>query len=207
MSDLIARLAARALGGPAPLHPRPGVPEVPIAPADTGSPEPSPSTVEDLVRPSPIIVRVPVPGTPVPPREPAPAPESAASPAPVTTPAMPPAETTRPEPVPAPHVERHHTHTRVEVRPEVREVTPIRWGAPAVPVPHEAVIVAAVPPRLAATSATGTAGPPAVTVSIGRIEVRAQPAVRLEQPSDPVAPPAAEDGPSLSDFLRGKGLR
>ena len=205
MSDLIGRIAARAVGAPAAAQPRVAEPlvgggELEVADEEVVVPgaAPSPAARE----PAPAIQgRAVEPGTAAPSQEAArPAsnvevPPVAASPGPAAE------ELPRPErPLPAP--ERASVDP-AEVERGVPSAEP-RVAAIAVPVPATPAVpvVSAPAPAPAAVAVAALEEPPPVRVHIGRLEVRAN---LQEAPRPAPVPQAAEpEGLSLSDYLRGR---
>jgi hypothetical protein len=204
VSDLIGRIAARAVGAPALAQPRIPTPLVgaggleivdeevvvpgaapsaaahaPASPATAVAPSVSAAPAEPATRS--------ISTTEVPP--------AAASPGPAAE------ELPRPErPLPAPE---RASADPTEVEHGASSAEP-RVAATAVPVPATpAAPVAAAPSPVPAAVATQREEPPPVRVHIGRLELRAN--VQEQPRSAPSMPqPAEAEGLSLSDYLRGR---
>ncbi|HZQ36918.1 MAG TPA: hypothetical protein VFD32_13390 [Dehalococcoidia bacterium] len=188
MSDLLTRIAARALAPAPPERTRIAM----TVPAD----EPPPvSTVESR------------------PVEPArlPAPASIVVPVTIPAPALAAPEKAVPPPTVAPVVE-HHRHsdrflaTKVErVETVERTHSLVRLGTPVMPPPQAPPMPPAAVRRRDSNPSTPPSAP-SVTVSIGRIEVRAQPAIAAAPTPPPIeatAPAPSDPDSGLSEFLRG----
>jgi hypothetical protein len=206
VSDLIGRIAARAVGAPALAQPRAAAPLVGEGGLEVLD--------EEVVVPSagPVPADAAQPAGPVPaaaaaPRASNPARDIAAKP--VTEIEVPPAAG-----LPGPAAEelpRRGRHLSAPQRASV-DPTEVQLGVPAaepraaataVPVLASAAapVVTAPPPAPAAVTTTREEQPP-VRVHIGRLEVRAN---LQEQPRPvPVPQPAEPEALSLSDYLRGR---
>jgi hypothetical protein len=209
VSDFIGRVAARAVGERAAASPR--VPSLFEAPG--AGPGAALEVIdEEVVAPTPTRAS---PGAPLAPRRPGDPPAPSAAPAPlpgetaavrVETDALPPTEQ---EAEASPRKTGERTPERVATTPaSAPPRTQPEEHAPAVaaiaaPVLTPALpVVARAPGHAVPMPAATAAGPPAVRVHIGRLEVRAN---LQEQPRRPERPPVLRPQElSLSDYLRGR---
>ena len=208
MSDLIGRIAARAVGAPALAQPQVAAPLVGEGGLDVVEEEvavPNATPVPAAEAPA----AVPVPAAAAAPRASNPAPDIAAER--LTTLEVPPAAAP-PGPA-AEELPRHERHLSAPQRASV-DPTEVELGVPAaepraaataVPVPaRPAAPVVIAPPPTAATVTTAREKPPPVRVHIGRLEVRAS-LQEQPRPAPVLQPqPAEPEGLSLSDYLRGE---
>jgi hypothetical protein len=205
VSDLIGRIAARAVGAPALAQPRPALPDL------------APDSLEVVDEQ----VAVPVADLPVRSAEPV---RAQPAPAAVAAPSVPAVSVVEAPPAaasPGPAAEQRSRRERRLPALERTSVDPTeaalvappaepRVAAQAVPVPAApAAPVTSVPDRPAHRWAapahvyTGPSERPPVRVHIGRLEVRAN---VQEQPgrAAPLPQPAEPEGLSLADYLRGR---
>lgn len=207
MSDLLGRLAARAVGAPALAQPL-----LPVSPAGAaaggievvdeqvaapGAPPRAlaqPPDEPGRAGPHRVLEETPGPAAPVE------AAQTVPLAVPPPAPASEPPRRERPLPAPEPVSAVPATDAEPDARPaEPRTAVTVSAvpATPAVPVP-----AAPAGPPTPAAAAAARDEPPPVRVHIGRLEVRAS----LEEAPrpQPLAVPRQPDGLSLSDYLRGR---
>jgi hypothetical protein len=208
MSDLIGRIAARAVGTPALAQPQVAAPLVGegglgVVEEEVAVPNATPVPAAEAP------AAVPVPAAAAAPRASDPARDIAAEQ--VTTLEVPPAAAL-PRPA-AEELPRHERHLSAPQRASV-DPTEVELGVPAaepraaataVPVPvSPATPVLTAPPSAPAAATTTSEEQPPVRVHIGRLEVRAN-LQEQPRPAPVLQPlPVEPEGLSLSDYLRGK---
>jgi hypothetical protein len=207
VTDLISRIAARAVGAPALAQPRVAAPLV----GEGGLEVVDEEVIAPGAAPAPVAH---VPAAPVPAA--GAAPRASDAPRDIAAEPMTAIEVQRAAASPGPAAEELPRHERSLPAPERASTDPIeaelgvpsaepRAAATAVPVPVTPAAPVVIEPTRAPVPGTVASSeePPPVRVHIGRLEVRANVQEQARQVA-PLPQPAEPEGLSLSDYLRGR---